>query len=255
MGAKSYKLLRNLITPAAPGDKSFTEIVEAPTKHFYPPPLEIVQRFKFNTHVRKPGEFVAIYIAKIQALSQYCNFGDTLEPMLRDRIVCGINDVQTQKRLLVVKDLTFVKAKEIVELAVQGARGIQLSSSSTVNNVVEKKTTSCTKCFRCGRTNHSAPQCRYKDAVCKRCNKTGHLAEVCQSRKTNTSPSLLTKKRLPTNVVTEQSSLSEKHEYALFTIQNTKEVTDEPDPLHVSVNINGKQVSMEIDTGSAVSIM
>ena len=131
---------------------------------------------------------------------------------------------------------------------------VLLPSSGTVNNVV-KKTTSYTKCFRCGRINHSAPQCRYKDAVCKKCNKTGHLAKVCQSRKTISSLSLPTKKRLPTNVVSEQTSPSEKHEYALFTIQDTKEVTDKPGPLHVSVKINGKQVSMEIDTGSAVSIM
>ena len=102
----------------------------------------------------------------------------------------------------------------------QGARDIQLPSSGTVNT----ETTSYTKCFRCGRTNHSAPQCRYKDAVCKKCNKTGHLAKVCQSKKTIHSPSLLTKKRLPTNIVSEQLSHSEKHEYALFTIQDTKEV-------------------------------
>ena len=110
---------------------------------------------------------MANYIAKLQALSQNCNFGDTLELMLRDRIVCRINDVQTQKRLLVEKDLSFAKAKEIalgLESAVQGARDIQIPSSGTVHNAVEKKTTSYTKCFRCGRTNHAAPQCRYKDA-------------------------------------------------------------------------------------------
>ena len=62
--------------------------------------------------------------------------------MLRDRIVCGINDVQTQKRLLVEKDLTFAKAKEIalgLESAVQGARDIQLPSSGTVNTVVYRE--------------------------------------------------------------------------------------------------------------------
>ena len=179
-------------------------------------------------------------------------FGDTFKPVLRNRIVYGINHVQTQKRLLVEKDLTFAKAKEIalgLESAVQGARDIQLPSSGTVNNVVEKKTTNYTKYFCCGRTNHSAPQCRYKDAVCNKCNKTGHLAKVCQSKKTIPSCNLPTKKRLPTNVVSEQSSRSEKYEYALFTIQYTKEVTNKPDPLHVSVNINDKQVSMEIYTG------
>lgn len=139
----------------------------------------------------------------------------------------------------------------------QGARDIQFPSSGTVHQVVEKKTTTYTKCFRCGRTNHAAPRCRYKDAICKKCNKIGHLAKVCQSKKTipTPTPSLSAKKQLPTHVLSEQPSPDDKHEYALFTIQDTKGVTDKPDPLYVSVNLNGKQVSMELDTGSAVSIM
>ena len=76
MGAKAYKILRNLITPATPSDKSFKELVDVMKKHFCPPPSEIVQRFKFNTRMRQSGESVANYIAKLRALSQYCNFGD-----------------------------------------------------------------------------------------------------------------------------------------------------------------------------------
>ena len=133
MGAKAYKLLRNLITPSSPSDKSFKELVDVITKHFCPPPSEIVQRFKFDTRVRESGESVANYIAELQALSQYCNFGETLQSMLRDRIVwCGINDTQTQKHLLAEKNLAYAKTKEIalaVESAVQGTKDIQTPSS------------------------------------------------------------------------------------------------------------------------------
>ena len=112
IGAKAYKTaLRNLITPHNPSDKSFKQFVEVMMKHFCPLPSEIIQRFKFNTRARKPGESVANYIAELQALSHYCNFGDTLELMLRDRIVYEINDTQTQKHLLAEKNLTYVKSK------------------------------------------------------------------------------------------------------------------------------------------------
>ena len=110
MGAKAYKTLRNLITPHNPSDKSFKQLVEVMTKHLCPPPSEIIQRFNFNMRARKPGESVANYIAELRALSHCCNFGDTLELMLRDRIVCGINDTQTQKCLLAEKNLTYAKA-------------------------------------------------------------------------------------------------------------------------------------------------
>ena len=135
MGAKAYKTLQNLITPHNPSDKSFKQLVEVMTKHFCLPPSKIVQRFKFNTRARKPGKSVANYIAELRALSHYCNFGDTLKLMLRDRIVCGINDTQTHKRLLAEKNLTYAKAKEIalaLESAVQGTMDFQTPSSDEI---------------------------------------------------------------------------------------------------------------------------
>ena len=178
--------------------------------------------------------------------------------MLRDRIICGINDMQTQKRLLAEKNLTFAKAREIalaLESAVQGTRDIQTPSGTTVHKVADGNKLNSYKCYRCGKTNHKAPQCRHKNTVCNKCNKTGHLAKVCQSKKDTTASSSISKKQLSTHVVTEQSPSEEKEEYSLFTIHGTKGVKAKTDPLFVTVNLNGKQVSMELDTGSAVTIM
>ena len=41
----------------------------------------------------------------------------------------------------------------------------------------------------------------------------------------------------------------------MFKIHDTADVKDKIDPLFVTVNLKGKQVPMEIDTGSAVTIM
>ena len=98
---------------------------------------------------------MANYIVELRALSHYCNFGDTLELMLRDKIVCGINDTQTQKHLLAEKNLTYAKAKEIalaLKTAVQDTMDIQTPSSDTVHEVTEKRQNSI-KCYRCGKTN------------------------------------------------------------------------------------------------------
>ena len=64
-----------------------------------------MQRFKFHSHSRKPGESVATYIAELKRLSEDCEFGDFLQEMLRDRIVCAINDPRIQRRLLAESDL------------------------------------------------------------------------------------------------------------------------------------------------------
>lgn len=47
-------------------------------------------------------------------------YGATLEHMLRDRIVCGINDDRIQRHLLAEADLTFDTALKIV-LSVEAA--------------------------------------------------------------------------------------------------------------------------------------
>ena len=39
------------------------------------------------------------------------------------------------------------------------------------------------RCFRCGLTNHSSDNCKYKDSECFRCHKTGHLQSECRNTK------------------------------------------------------------------------
>ena len=110
IGPSTYKTLRSLVHPSTPGEKSYNELVQLLTAHFEPKPSEIVQRFRFNTRFRKTGESIAKYASELRALAQYCNFGETLETMLRDRLVCGINNEKIQNRLLSETELTYQKA-------------------------------------------------------------------------------------------------------------------------------------------------
>lgn len=87
--------------------RAFLELVSLLKKHFDPKPSKIVQRYKFDSRNRKANESVMEYAAELRWLSQDCNYGDTFQQMLRDRIVCGINDDRIQRRLLAEVDLTF----------------------------------------------------------------------------------------------------------------------------------------------------
>ena len=55
IGSATYKILRNLLSPVKPGDKSFDQLVDALTKHFKPAPSEIVERFRFHSRSRRQG--------------------------------------------------------------------------------------------------------------------------------------------------------------------------------------------------------
>ena len=97
VGSSTYKILRNLVTPDKPADKTLAQLVSVLSKHFKPKPSEIMERFKFHSRTRKPGESVATYVAELRSLTEFCNFGASLEEMIRDRLVCGINDSSLQK--------------------------------------------------------------------------------------------------------------------------------------------------------------
>ena len=125
VGASTYSLLRSLVAPAKPGEKTFTELITALSNHFQPAPSPIVERFKFHSRVRKPGESVADFVAELRRLSEHCKFGTTLNDMIRDRLVCGIKDDALQKRLLAEPELTYEKALKLARCHETATQNVQ----------------------------------------------------------------------------------------------------------------------------------
>ena len=49
VGSSTYALLRNLVQPAKPGEKTYAELVSTLKDHYNPTPSETVQRSRFNS--------------------------------------------------------------------------------------------------------------------------------------------------------------------------------------------------------------
>ena len=109
-----YGLVRNLVSPSKPGEKSYDVLVKVLTDHFIPIPSETVQRSHFHTRIRKQCESVATFVSELRSLAEHCNFGTSLGDMLRDKIVYGINNSKIQQKLLSEKKLTL---KLVIETA------------------------------------------------------------------------------------------------------------------------------------------
>ena len=80
MGAKSYSVVRSLVAPALPRDKSFDELVEVLRAHFQPKPLDIAERYRFYQRTKAAGESVADYMADLRRLAIPCEFDTFLDP-------------------------------------------------------------------------------------------------------------------------------------------------------------------------------
>ena len=231
-----------------------------------------MQRFKFNTRARKESESVATYVAELKRLGEHCEFGENFNGMVRDRLVCGVNDLCIQNRLLQDSTLTLTKAFEIaqsVEAAAKDAADLQKLipvCSSSVQHLQSKRYT----CYRCG-GNHLANNCSFKSAECRDCGKIGHIARVCKSkiRQTSRQPSRGTLKQ-PAGACKPQ----QKPVHSLISGQSPASTSDRPPPsnkvdntytlftlpgkvkpLVITVNLNGVDVSMELDTEASLSII
>ena len=123
---ETYGLLRSLVSPGKPSDKYFEDLVKILKNHFNPKPSATLQRYKFNTTVQKSGKNVHDYVPELKSISQYCEFNDQLENMLRDRLVIGLKDEHTKKRL---RELCQTKTLNYAQ-ALATAVGIESATSN-----------------------------------------------------------------------------------------------------------------------------
>ena len=269
-GSDLYQLIRSLTSPGKPTEKTFEELIKLVKGHLNPKPNIIVERYKFNSRIRKSGESVSAFIAELRHLSRNCEFKDTGNDMLRDRLVVGINNINIQRKLLGEVELTLEKAVNIavgMETATREAaemsgaseiHGVEVSGASEIHGV-EVDRTHREKCFRCGDTRHKAPSCFYKDKECFLCKKKGHIAKVCASKK-RSKPSVNKldqasggAERGAENVCDDQrGAMPEGDKDELYYIYKTELCRESP--MMVDMELNGEAAHMELDTGASLTV-
>ena len=283
-GSKAYALARDLLQPAKPAETTFKTIVNTLEKHFSPKPSEIVERYKFHSRNRNEDEGIAAYVAELRKLTEHCNFGETLPEMLRDRLVCGINNKKIQRRLLAERELTLKKAEEIAlgeELAAKHVVDIQSDTNPSSVNQVDARDKNAIKdakdhrpdseCYRCGEK-HEASACRFKDAQCFKCGRRGHISKACRgnkNKKKKTSKGIDSgtregkqtgsqdskpakgKKKQQTNLVDEVSREESVYAATMYHIRGQSK----PKAFEVTVELCGEPHKLEIDTGATRTVL
>ena len=257
VGPETVNTLRSAIAPSKPAEKTYNELTKVLSDYFSPKQSQIVCRTKFYRCTRKQGQSIASYLAELRALADGCSFGATLDTMLRDRLVCGINDSNFQKRLLSEGDkLTLADALAIaqaLESAVQDSEVLATSpqvqpatvaAAAPVHGIQQKKPLiTKTSCYRCGKTGHSPATCKFRNETCYRCRKVGHIKPACRSR-----PSQRHSDKSVKTVSNQETGTSE--EYMLLSLSSSSS-----EPIIIPVKVNGQLLNMELDTGAAVSLI
>ena len=67
IGAKTYKLLSDLLSPDKPDVKPYGKLLQKHTDHYSPKPLGIGERFNFRSRYRRQEEKAADFVAELRA--------------------------------------------------------------------------------------------------------------------------------------------------------------------------------------------
>jgi len=262
-GSSTFKLIRSLIEADKIDTTPYNDIVATVKNYYEPRPSEIVQRYKFNTRVRRSGETVAAYVAALRELAEHCNYGNKLQEMLRDRLVCGVNHPAITRKLLSEKELTYDKAyacAQSIEASERdstnfkqktptptdssGDQQLNYQSPRGKHGLPFKKGT--VTCYRCGGP-HLASTCKCIDLECRFCKKKGHLARVCRAKQQQQQRSL--RKPKQTHFV-ETTAEDSDDAYGLYTVREQQHT-----PITVTLYLNSTPVIMELDTGASISVL
>lgn len=262
VGKEAYDLLKDLAYPEAPRSKTVKELQGLLMAYLRPVHFETTERARFHNISRRADEPLREFLLRLQRQASKCNFGDQLTIQLRDRIVAGVNDQDIQKRLLREPQLTYDKAKSLLEtwddinIAV-GSQCTQLAnvhfherskkkpSSEGKLHAAKKKPFQGHKpqgqktyspCDSCGGP-HKRSSCKFLKAECHVCHKIGHIAKVCRSRPSHHKTAIVSSENF------------EDSEFQSLAVDSRTHL------LHKLTFSSGRSSDFIVDTGSPVSFL
>ena len=268
VGTATYTLLKNLVRPEKPQDKSLDELFKLLKSHFQPRIVVIAERFRFYHSLQREGETIANYMTELRRLSKHCDFGDYLDTVLRDQLVCGLYHEDVQRKILAKSELPLTKAVHIAQAAetardeTHALRGnaIRRPPAKQVETAfsVQRDTTDgaykamqldSIECYRCGGRGHHPSTCKFKSQKCHFCRRQGHI-RVCRKRSQQDE----LKKDTAAVRTTAKGKPQPTHEIDEDTVSVVFAQSGKGG-VKITLEVGGSQIPMEVDTGATVTVI
>lgn len=179
---------------------NYNVLVDKLNDYFIPKINVTYERHKFFSRNQKTGETIDNYATDLKALAFTCEFGKLKDSLIKDRIVCGIENNKVRERLLAETSLSLAKCIDICRSAESTNKQLleitnQESISASVSKVSAKKRfeKSFSKkgkqkqpqiingCTRCGKS-HKVNECPAFGAECYKCGKKNHFGKKCRNK-------------------------------------------------------------------------
>lgn len=99
---------------------------------------ETFERYNFNMRTQQEGETVDAYVTALKTLAKNCNFGQLQDDLLKDRIVIGIRDNTTRKKLFNMPKLKLTECIDICRTHESTSKQMKTMQQQEVSAVATK---------------------------------------------------------------------------------------------------------------------
>ena len=278
VGEATYALMCDLCSPSHPESKTFEELNKLVSEHLEPQRSEIAERHVFRLRRQNGGEPLTEYLQSLKHLAATCNFGVNLEENLRDQFVSGLANEAMRSRIFAERNIKYKEAVELA-LALEAAeRHAEVSAATAVGAASSELVAGgggavageglhqaevrgarprggagggrgaavaggggggggSQRCWRCGKP-HRADRCRFANYNCDQCGVRGHLKVMCKEVRSNRRDESRHK----------YISDGECEDFYNVQVDGSGDV-----PYIITVEVNGKPMDFEVDTGSRIS--
>ncbi|KAM7298740.1 uncharacterized protein ISCGN_019311 [Ixodes scapularis] len=134
LSTNTVDVISGRCAPAKVNELPYSEVVSLLQQHFSPKLNETAQSYKFFSRNQLRGEPVRDFVVAIRQIADTCNFGDTLDRMLKDRIVCGLQNSTVRRQLLAKPFLTRTEAEEVAVVAEMAEENVKEMQRATTED-------------------------------------------------------------------------------------------------------------------------
>ena len=218
------------------------------------------ERFKFNKRSQNEEENFDSFLADLQRLIKTCNYCPECEQsLLKDRIVLGVRDSQTQKELLKINDLSLQKTIDICKASEKATiQNKDMKKEVVVNkirNSEKPKADYLKQCKFCGNKHvFSKNSCPAYGKSCSICGRDNHFAVVCNFKQKDSSNRKKIFKKKVYNINEISDSDSDGQEWINKVTKKNDQSAHEKQ-VFCKMLVNKENVKFQIDTGSSVNII
>ena len=238
------------------------KVIELPDAYFIGETNEIYEAYLFNQRVQEVGESFDAFLTALRSLAKTCNFGAMQDRMIRDRVVVGIRDNGTRKKLLAENKLTLNKcidicrasettskqlkemshAEEVSAIATghpkwkTGVRNNKGRNPSKVQRPMHNKLP--VRCKFCHRTHPLKKElCPAWQHKCDNCGGMNHFSVACRSQKASKQQ---TKKSVHNVEQEVQEFNDEDSDDYLFSVESVSALHAKNSPKKIYANMHLK---------------